>query len=438
MKHILRRKVLLFCCVVALLLAWTVTGNAAISGVKGKTFNLTAKSGYITTPDGNNIFMWGYALNGGTMQYPGPTLIVNQGAVVTVRLTNQLSVPVSITFPGQGEVTATGGIPGLLAREAPPGATVEYQFRVSQPGTYMYHSGTRPELQIEMGLVGAIIVRPMVGGTVITGQAYTHPDSQFDHQYLFLLTELDPHIHTLVEQGRMNEFNNTVVHAEYWMINGRAAPDTLLATNDPTLPSQPYGSIVMAHPREKVLMRIISAGRDPHPFHNHGNHATLIAHDGRLLESVPGAGADLGERHFTTNAVPGETYDLIFTWTGENMGWDFYGHTDPTGAGLTGAACVAAGVPLESGEPLENHCKPIPVSLPTQDALTFGQFYSGSPFLGALGALPPGEGGFNPNGGYFFMWHSHAERELTNFDIFPGGMLTFLILEHPNVVLSVP
>ena len=34
----------------------------------------------------------------------------------------------------------------------------------------------------------------------------------------------------------------------------------------------------------------------------------------------------------------------------------------------------------------------------------------------------------NLNGGLFFMWHSHNEKELTNFDIFPGGMLTFVII----------
>ena len=54
----------------------------------------------------------------------------------------------------------------------------------------MYHSGTRPDLQIEMGLVGAIIVRPtgfdvnvdalrtVYGETTSTG---------FDKEFLFLL-----------------------------------------------------------------------------------------------------------------------------------------------------------------------------------------------------------------------------------------------------------
>ncbi len=35
-----------------------------------------------------------------------------------------------------------------------------YTFTASQPGTFLFHSGTRPELQVEMGMIGALIVRP--------------------------------------------------------------------------------------------------------------------------------------------------------------------------------------------------------------------------------------------------------------------------------------
>jgi hypothetical protein len=63
-------------------------------------------------------------------------------------------------------------------------------------------------------------------------------------------------------------------------------------------------------------------------------------------------------------------------------------------------------------------------------------FYSGSALLGSTWALPPGEGGFNVNSGYFHIWHSHNERERTNNDIFPGGMLTFFIVEPPGIAIQ--
>src|SRR5690349_8308613 len=86
----------------AAMLAFANAAQAVIDGVSGTTFNLVARADYINSADGNVHYMWGYA-NGaaGSMQYPGPTMIVAQGATVTVNLGNELSVPVSIVFPGQ-------------------------------------------------------------------------------------------------------------------------------------------------------------------------------------------------------------------------------------------------------------------------------------------------------------------------------------------------
>jgi hypothetical protein len=33
------------------------------------------------------------------------------------------------------------------------------------------------------------------------------------------------------------------------------------------------------------------------------------------------------------------------------------------------------------------------------------------------------------------MWHSHNERELTNYNIYPGGMLTMLVVQPPSAVI---
>jgi hypothetical protein len=189
-----------------------------------------------------------------------------------------------------------------------------------------------------------------------------------------------------------------------------------------------------------------------HPYHTHGNHHKVIARNGRLLST--GSGADLAEQAFTTNVVPGMTYDAIYTFTGEKLGWDMYGPidtacTDANNDGLDDtttmpchdAVCTDGdlnGFDDATHEYCADHGKAFPVVMPAQQDLTFGQFYSGSPFLGALGGLPPGEGGFNPNGGFMYMWHSHSEKELTNFDIFPGGMLTMMIIEAPSVPLVNP
>lgn len=429
---------------VAVLLSLGSTGaQATIQGITGPSFTLAVMADRMTTGDGNSMLFWGYAdASGGVgmahrAQYPGPTLIVNQGDVVTISLMNHLvETPVSIVVPGH-QVTATGGTAGLVTREAAPnGGMVQYTFTAAQPGTYLYHSGTRPEVQVEMGLVGALIVRP-AGFDPAAPTAYGHPGSAYDREELFLLSEMDARIHDFVDFFGVDALADTDYLSDYfpsyWFINGRSAPDTMVMSHT-LYPTQPYHSMPRMHPGDRLLMRVIGAGRDLHPFHHHGNHATIIARDGRLLESSPGAGPDLGQQVFTIQSVPGGTVDAIFQWTGKDLGWDMYG-TGPEYA----HACVDGngdGYDDTTKEWCADHGKPLPVPLPGAQEMAFGGFYSGSPFLGTLAALPPGEGGLNPNAGFVYMWHSHTEKEMTNFDVFPGGMMTMLIIEAPGVPID--
>jgi FtsP/CotA-like multicopper oxidase with cupredoxin domain len=431
----------------ALLLVGSVSVSLAqghlVDGITGSSFNLVAAPGYLSTPEGNSLYFWGYGTNGA--QYSGPTLIVNQGDVVTVQLSNKLPVPASITFPGQSVVSvATLSGPtlnGLLTREAAPaglnglgGGVVSYQFTASEPGTYLYHSGTRPDMQIEMGMVGALIVRPtgFNPSAAATRRAYGDAASSFDHEYLFLLSDMDEKIHNTVElqvqaatgvpaAGLPISADMSKRFAVYWFINGRCGPDTMLPRLHQTLPAQPYDCFPLFHPGEQVLMRVIGGGSDEHPLHHHGNHARMIAQDGRLLQSPGGVGADLGSLEFTVPSTPGGTIDTIFSWTGAGLGWDPYGHKpgDPL-------AMNPAGVVVEDAA---DHGKPFPVRLPAEQHIVNGMMYGGSPFLGTPGILPPGEGGFNANNGFMYLWHSHAEKEIVNNDIFPGGMLTLALVE---------
>ena len=102
---------------------------AKVDGVTGTFFAISARAGYISLADGNALYSWGYSL-GATMQYPGPTLIVNQGDTVTVTLTNMLPAAagnVSIVFPGQA-VTALGGVTGAARPRKPRRTAASPQF----------------------------------------------------------------------------------------------------------------------------------------------------------------------------------------------------------------------------------------------------------------------------------------------------------------------
>lgn len=420
-----------------------------IPGATGTTFNLVAMADSISTSDGDSMFMWGYALGSGRMQYPGPTLIVNQGAAITVTLQNQLPVPVSIVFPGQS-VTATGGTPGTLTQEVPaaptPGVTgpttVTYTFTPLQPGTYIYYSGTRSDLEVEMGLVGTIIVRP-AGFSAAAPQAYADAaTSGFTREYLFVLTEADPVIHQKVGLANnniniINLVDMTSRHATDWFENGRNFPDTMADQNVAWLPTQPYNAMPLMHPGEKVLIRMVSAGVDLHPFHTHGQNHVIIARDGMLLKTAASSFENLGVSDYTTTSIPGDTVDAIWgPWYGSRLGWDVYGTADVNPHTCSGSAVVGPGGPTSANfdpvthEYCPDHYKAIPVALPCESCITYGPFsmYGGTPFLGVPADKTPQNPGtlpaLNTVGGISFMWHSHAERELTTNDIFIGGMAT--------------
>lgn len=479
----------------AVLLLWAAPSTARLYGIgrdavtgvlpgggSQLNFKFTARAGRINTPDGASLLFWGFADgNAGTpVQYPGPTLILNVGDTVAIELSNELNEPVSLVFPGLvSRATVGGGAAktapvfsgsrrervSSLAPEVPPfGAPVTYSFTADRPGTFYFQSGSNPEVQLRLGLFGAIVVKPPAKAAFANiSSAYNCPplghkegtggvntittsnqgvacvktfnqhayqtaagdvSTAYDREYLFLVSEMDPRFSPWVEEeskaGRFpidySRFHKTLRNqklkewkANYWFMNGRNAPDTMSALNVSNLPNQPYNIVPLAHPGERILARFINMGLDLHPFHTHGNHMKVIAEDAQLA-STDGNRADLSLKEYTLKLVPGKTFDALFEWTGEKLGWDVYGH-----------APAAAPEPYEW---LADHGKVFPTAIPNNRNTFNGFWWSGSPFMGNTGVLPVGDGGFNPLSGYYYMWHSHAERELTNNNIFPGGFLT--------------
>jgi len=431
-RNVIRMRVAAALLATGVTLAGAAPAQAAITGLSGSSFNLTARDGYLSTGEGGVVYFWGIADGAGPAQYTAPTLILAQGVPVTVNLSNQLAVNTSLVFPGQGEVASAGGTPGLLAAEAAPGGAVSYSFTPANPGTYLYYSGTDPALQVEMGIVGAIIVRP-AGFDPLHPTAYGSSDSAYTMENLFLQTEMDPRVHELVLASGPDALLATDYlsnyRPNYWFFNGRTAPDTMLDAGVPWLPAQPYNCMPMMRPGDRMLVRVLDGGREMHPLHLHANHFRVIARDGRLLQSTPGPVADLSTLEFTRAPNPGGTYDATFEWTGERLGWDIYG----TGPGFE-HDCVpdAAGYDLTTKEWCGDHGKPIPVRLPSFDEVAIGDFYSGSPFLGHMALMPPDTGGFNPLNAFTYMWHSHQERDMVNYNVFPGGMMTMLMIVPPG------
>ena len=439
-----------------------------IRGLASDTFNLYAFPFNINLPEGSSLQMWGFGdqdagLNAtihntgpdgapqqegadyGLPQYPGPTLVVTQGQEVTINLTNSgVPHPVSIVVTGHN-VNAACTLPedscsdGLVTKAANVGEKVTYTFTAPEPGTYLYHSldGSNPGLHVEMGLLGVLVVLPADGSRTAYG---ANTETDYEQEFLYLLTEIDPEIHLQMERGHVTHFTNSDRFATIWFVNGRVFPDLFQGDYNPLFPHQPYQSLALAEPGDKVLVRNINAGHDSHPFHYHGENLRFVGRDGRMLSS-DGAVADLGRSDNTINSAPKQAVDAIWTWTGKDLNWDIYGHdtahtcNDSDGDGFGDNLDPLLPTTYEH-EYCADHGKAFPVTLPGAGELTLGGWWSGSPFLGDTGDLPPGEGGLNPFGGYFLVWHSHAEKELTTFDIFPGGSLSSIVVVPPGTPIE--
>ncbi len=544
MKSSIIRKGLLPLAMMAAVFVLTISAHAAVPGILGPTFNLTAQPGYLNQPDGAAVYSWGYGCNAAypqpgfapaaiagaacpSMQVPGPTLIVTEGQTVTVNLINQLPAAVgntSILFPGF-QVTPSGGVTGLLTQEAAPGGTVTYTFVASSPGTRAYYSGTQGDLQIEMGLYGAIVVLPAsvpanctnppirtnlfgvpnyastnaIGTELdfrLAAAAYDHPASCYDREYIFQFAEMDSNIHRQAELQAVAKASCTAgsvgcslvvptepYHPAYFLINGRSMPDLMDPNYAGEYPHQPYNGDPHVHPGELLLLRVIGQGRWQHPFHEHANHVRILARDGNMILSKTSPTQNLaGILMFTTDTIPGQSFDGIFYFTGRGLNWDMYGHNGNDTAGSTAnLPCYPDANGYNTGydpgtgtlthpevrtainyyEWCQDHLKPLetnpfgdvggggPMTLPDPLILTTGAWYGSSPYLGpdathrsvgptVLGSTPPAALQVNPDveRGLGFMWHSHNEREITTNNVFPGGMLMMLMVDSREFVID--
>jgi len=392
------------------------------------SFVLTAKDGNILTPDGNSIYMWSYADGAGSFQYPGPNLCVNEGDKVTVTLKNTLPQATSIVFPGVTGVLADGKpsqpdlVANTLTKAAATGHSVTYTFTAAQPGTYLYESGTNPQIQVQMGLVGALVVRPTAGANHIYDEEAAPASGSpidttvFKGEFIHLLSEIDPDLHLAIEQGA-DSFDMTQYKPRYWMINGRSFPDTIAPNFAQHLPNQPYGALVHVQPRDSThpdpaVIRYLNAGPVDYPFHPHSNNERVVGIDGRRqldpTGGPSGTAADTSIDRYAIVVPPGATMEAEFSWS-----------ADPTTA--------------QGWDP---STRPIDVPVPQDQARTDGAYWSGTPYLGNSGPLVNGLTQYNECGEFYHVAHSHALFQATNYGAAMGGMLTMVRIDPPNRAAS--
>ncbi len=217
--------------------------------------DLCATTGSVTMPDAVVIPVWGYVLGdctttAGTATLPSPVIEITAGDTLTVTLYNGLTENVSLIFSGQ---TSPPDYIGVA-----PGDSATYTIAPTTPGTFGYESGMNTAIQTSMGLYGAFIVN-----STTPNQAYDDVSTAFDWEAVLVLSELDPALN-----ANPAGFDLLQYHPTYWLINGKAYPDT---------------ELIAGAPGERVLLRYLNAAGQNQTMSLLGAYQTIIAQDGYPL-----------------------------------------------------------------------------------------------------------------------------------------------------------
>lgn len=221
-----------------------------------RTCELWARSGTLPLPAGStpaSVPVWGYAASAtGPAEVPGPLLLATVGETVRVVVHNLLTVPTSLLLPEQNLPPDTTG--------AAPGEDVTYEFVAARPGTFTYEAGLTAggPRQVAMGLAGALVVGPATPGT-----GYGTPETGYDDEAVVVLQGIDPAFNAAPATFEMSKYR-----PRFWLINGRAFPDT--------------GAVATGAGR-RLLLRFVNVGLEDHAMSLVGIHQTVVAADGNPL-----------------------------------------------------------------------------------------------------------------------------------------------------------
>ena len=305
--------------------------------------------GFVKTGTGAGCGFGGAAPDGTAVVLP--VLTATAGTYLNVHLQNNLAAgtsaylePVSITVPGQpffgsdapGSPGPTwfepsGGTVSVGPRSTPtqrvrtftveaplgpggPGSVVTYAFGPLRPGTYLLESGTHPGVQVQMGLIGALVVNPATAGF-----AYSDPSSAYDADQALVFSEIDPVFHAAVGAGNYgpnaNPPNGWITspsdyHPRYFLVNGK-----------PYTPGAPPIASVPGNAR--VLLRLVNGGLDVKVPVAGGRYMSLIAEDGnfytasgKVSPSSPVSTCPAPRSQFTVMLPAGKTVDAVLTTPG--------------------------------------------------------------------------------------------------------------------------
>jgi len=381
----------------------------------------------------------------GTAVIPSPLIKMDADDELFITLTNlgllRAKEPIldvhTIHIHGGHVATQVDGVPETsfgvpVTPIGEPSISITYYFKPETPGSYFYHCHQEAAEHVQMGMYGGLIVYPAAQDVSrystsknITNRNFANInyDSFFDKEYVILLSDIDSTWHDAVEN--QTDFNAVNFKPDWWLVNGRAFPDTLLPAGvdvggDAYKVPAGYDSYVHIKNGQRFLLRLINMGYQPVPWHTHGWHGTIVNKDAHAHPH--------GESVFTQLVGSGESYDLIFMADDKRKLYADY------------IFCGKGGFPSLMNQ----------VADATAESRNAGTFMPGFGDSDTLWANTPKEGGttlcpfpgdFQVNNygtidnfffPQFYIAHNHDDYKVTNNGVYPGGQLIFIQTDLPN------
>ena len=205
-----------------------------------KVFDLVAEPVKREFLPGRVVDVWGY---NGSM--PGPTIEVNEGDRVRIRVRNGLPEPTTMHWHGLEVPIEMDGVPAISQPLIEPGDTFTYEFTLHQNGTFFYHS--HMAMQQMLGMIGMFVIHP---------RAAYQPPVQKDFGLILQGWAILPN----------NTVPNTLSMEFNWLtMNGKAGPAI---------------APLLVKLGERVRIRFVNLGMDHHPMHLHGNTFVVTGTEG--------------------------------------------------------------------------------------------------------------------------------------------------------------
>lgn len=225
------------------------------------------------------------------MRMPSPTIRVEEGDRVNIKLENTHYMPHTIHLHGVDHPFSVNGsqndgVPFTGEGALMPGEEHTYQIQPEQPGTMFYHCHVVPNVHVLMGLNGMFVVEEeRDNNTVQTfnigAGKVRHPSTAVDEEYAaeydMIYQDVDKELHQIPKEHNAirnvshqinREYDLTDADPDYFLLNGRSFPYTLRE------------SIVPVEEDARYRFRVLNSGSRNIALHTHGHKFTVEAVDG--------------------------------------------------------------------------------------------------------------------------------------------------------------